>query len=99
MVAGGNQWQLAAAETEGLTRPRRRDLPPSRPSCEHANRNRAAANILEVIGDTPLVRINRITKGTVAADVYAKIETFNPGNSIKDRMAVKMVEDAEQAAS
>ena len=48
------------------------------------------ANILEVIGHTPMVRINRITSG-IKADVYAKIETFNPGNSIKDRMAVKMI--------
>jgi cystathionine beta-synthase len=52
-------------------------------------------NILEAIGDTPMVRINRITKG-VKATVYAKIETFNPGNSIKDRMAVRMIEDAER---
>ena len=41
-------------------------------------------NILETIGNTPMVRLNRITKGIVAADVYAKIETTNPGNSIKD---------------
>ena len=52
-------------------------------------------NILETIGHTPMVRLNRITKGIVAADVVAKIETFNPGNSIKDRMALKMIEDAE----
>ena len=52
--------------------------------------------ILDAIGDTPMVRLNRIPKGIVAADVYAKIETFNPGNSIKDRMAVKMIEDAEK---
>src|SRR5438132_8732486 len=44
-----------------------------------------------------MVRINSITKGLVTADVVAKIETFNPGNSIKDRMAVKMIEDAERA--
>jgi len=43
-----------------------------------------------------MVRINRITKGIVDAEVFAKIETFNPGNSIKDRMAVKMIEDAER---
>jgi cystathionine beta-synthase len=55
-----------------------------------------ASNILEVIGHTPLVRINRITRGLVAAEVAAKVETFNPGNSIKDRMAVKMIEDAEK---
>src|SRR3974390_1573246 len=43
-----------------------------------------------------MVRINAITKGIVKATVLAKLETFNPGNSIKDRMAVKMIEDAEQ---
>ena len=53
--------------------------------------------ILDTIGDTPLVRLNRLTRGVVAAEVLAKIETFNPGNSIKDRMAVKMIEDAERS--
>jgi cystathionine beta-synthase len=53
-------------------------------------------DILETIGNTPLVRINRITRD-VPGTVYAKIETTNPGNSIKDRMAVKMIEDAEKA--
>jgi cystathionine beta-synthase len=57
---------------------------------------KAAESILEVIGDTPLVRLNRVTQGIVAAPVYAKLETFNPGNSIKDRMAVRMIEDAER---
>jgi cystathionine beta-synthase len=52
-------------------------------------------NILETIGNTPLVRVNTITKD-VKATVLAKIETTNPGNSIKDRMAVKMIEDAER---
>jgi cystathionine beta-synthase len=62
-----------------------------------STRGKVADNILGVIGDTPLVRLNRITKGIVAADVYVKIETFNPGNSIKDRMALKMIEDAERS--
>jgi len=53
-------------------------------------------NILETIGNTPLVRINRLTKD-VKATVLAKVETTNPGNSVKDRMAVKMIEDAEQS--
>jgi len=53
-------------------------------------------NILEAIGETPMVRINRLTQGAVKATVLAKVETFNPGNSIKDRMAVKMIEDAER---
>ena len=51
-------------------------------------------NILGTIGNTPLVKLNKVTKG-VDALVLAKVETFNPGNSVKDSMAVKMVEDAE----
>jgi cystathionine beta-synthase len=51
-------------------------------------------NILETIGNTPLVQLNTITKD-ISALVLAKIESFNPGNSVKDRMALKMVEDAE----
>ena len=53
-------------------------------------------NILETIGNTPLVRLNRIATD-VPALVLAKIETTNPGNSVKDRMAVKMIADAEAA--
>jgi cystathionine beta-synthase len=53
--------------------------------------------ILDAIGSTPMVRINRITRGIVKGTVLAKVETFNPGNSIKDRMAVRMIEDAERA--
>jgi cystathionine beta-synthase len=52
-------------------------------------------NILETIGHTPLVKLNKVT-ALVPATVYAKVETFNPGNSIKDRMALKMIEDAEK---
>lgn len=52
-------------------------------------------NILETIGNTPLIQINNITR-TLPCTVLAKVEYFNPGNSIKDRMAVKMVEVAEQ---
>ncbi len=54
-----------------------------------------AENILGTIGNTPLVKINKIT-AEIPALVLAKVETFNPGNSVKDRMAVKMVEDAEK---
>ena len=51
-------------------------------------------NILETIGNTPLVKLNKITRD-VPCPVYAKVEYFNPGNSIIDRMALKMVEVAE----
>ena len=54
-----------------------------------------AHSILETIGNTPLVKLNKITE-EVDALVLAKVESFNPGNSVKDRMAVKMIEDAEK---
>ncbi len=49
-------------------------------------------NIIETIGNTPLVRLNNVME--TDALVLAKVETFNPGHSIKDRMALKMIEDA-----
>jgi len=53
-------------------------------------------SIVETIGNTPLVKLNNVTKG-VQGTVLAKVEYFNPGNSTKDRMAIKMVVDAEKA--
>jgi len=53
-------------------------------------------NILETIGNTPLVKLNK-TIGPIEATVLAKVETTNPGNSVKDRMAVQMIDDAEAA--
>jgi cystathionine beta-synthase len=53
-----------------------------------------AENILGTIGNTPLVKLNKVTS-EVDALVLAKVETFNPGNSVKDRMAIKMIDDAE----
>ena len=58
-----------------------------------------ADTILDTIGHTPLVRINALTRGITAATVLAKVETVNPGNSIKDRMALKMIEDAERSGA
>jgi cystathionine beta-synthase len=52
-------------------------------------------NILETIGNTPMIRLNKVTKD-FPCTVVAKVDYFNPGNSIKDRMALKMVEVAEQ---
>ena len=51
--------------------------------------------ILELIGSTPLVKLNRIADDTMA-DIYAKLESFNPGGSIKDRICLSMIEDAER---
>ena len=55
-------------------------------------------NVLAAIGHTPLIRLNRLTH-EVKATVYAKVESVNPGNSIKDRMAVRMIEDAEKSGA
>jgi cystathionine beta-synthase len=52
-------------------------------------------NVLETIGNTPLIRLNKISR-EVPCTLLAKVDYFNPGNSIKDRMALKMVEVAEQ---
>ncbi len=52
-------------------------------------------SIIEAIGDTPLVKLNKVNKG-VPGTILVKVEYFNPGNSMKDRMAIKMIEDAEK---
>jgi len=54
-----------------------------------------ANSVLDLIGNTPLVKLNKVTEG-IAATVLAKVEYFNPGGSIKDRIAVKMIEQAER---
>jgi len=53
-------------------------------------------SIIETIGNTPVIRLNKLNKG-VKGTILVKVEYFNPGNSMKDRMAIKMVEDAEKA--
>jgi cystathionine beta-synthase len=53
-------------------------------------------SILDTIGNTPMIRLNKLAKD-IKGEVLVKVEYFNPGNSMKDRMAVKMVEDAEKA--
>lgn len=54
-----------------------------------------AENILELIGSTPMVKLNRLVNAAMA-DMYAKLESFNPGGSIKDRICLHMIEDAEK---
>jgi cystathionine beta-synthase len=53
-------------------------------------------NVLSAIGDTPIVRLNRVTEG-IKANIYVKLEYLNPGSSVKDRIAVQIIEDAEKA--
>jgi cystathionine beta-synthase len=77
------QPRTANREPPGIIEPEA----PVKPICD---------TILDAIGGTPMVRINRITRGIIPATVLAKLETFNPGNSIKDRMAVRMIEEAEK---
>jgi cysteine synthase A len=54
-----------------------------------------AQNVTELIGRTPLVKINKLTNGA-SAEVVAKLEFFNPAGSVKDRIALSMIEDAER---
>jgi len=54
-----------------------------------------AASVLDLVGNTPLIRLNRVA-GTDAATVYGKLESMNPAGSVKDRIALSMVEEAER---
>jgi cysteine synthase A len=54
-----------------------------------------ANNILELIGNTPMVKLNKVTEGCVA-EIVAKLESSNPANSVKDRIALSMIEEAEK---
>jgi cystathionine beta-synthase len=56
---------------------------------------RISRNVLELIGNTPLVKLDNITKG-FKCDIYAKLECYNPGGSLKDRVALYIIEDAER---
>lgn len=56
------------------------------------------ASATELIGNTPLVRLNKIPQSLgIEAEVYAKVELFNAGGSIKDRIALRMIEEAERS--
>lgn len=58
--------------------------------------NKRVKSAVELVGNTPMVRINNITKGLKGVEIYAKLEWYNPGGSVKDRAALRMIEDAER---
>ena len=55
-------------------------------------------NVLQAVGNTPLVRLNQLTRG-LKANVYCKLEMLNPGGSVKDRIALQIIEDAEASGA
>ncbi len=59
------------------------------------SRKKIVDNVLELIGDTPLIRLNKILQDEDCAEILAKLESFNPGGSVKDRPCLKMIEEAE----
>lgn len=63
-------------------------------SSEIVSKKRIANNVLELIGNTPMVKLNRVIEDE-ATKIYAKLEMFNPSSSVKDRIALAMIEDAE----
>ena len=58
-----------------------------------------AEHIADLVGNTPLVKLNSVTEGVTKATVLAKVEYLNPGGSVKDRIARRMVEDAEASGA
>src|SRR3990172_3340004 len=68
---------------------------PTITDCPRGDQTMRCDNILEAVGSTPLVRLNRITKG-VRPSIYVKADFLNPGGSVKDRIAIRMIEDAER---
>jgi cystathionine beta-synthase len=57
-----------------------------------------ATSATQLIGNTPLIRLNKIPQSLgIEADIYAKVELFNAGGSVKDRIALRMIEEAEKS--
>ena len=70
----------------------------ARPKTWHHRGVKFASSITDLIGGTPLVRLNTVTEG-IAATVLAKVEYLNPGGSVKDRIAQRMIDDAEASGA
>jgi cystathionine beta-synthase len=65
-------------------------------TCTQENKPQVYENILQTIGQTPLVRLNKVIAGACMCTVLAKVESFNPGGSVKDRIGLSIIDDAER---
>ena len=70
---------------------------PLRSELRYVSPETCAKSVLECIGNTPLIKINRVGLNSGKVEIYAKMESFNPGGSVKDRPALKIIEDAERS--
>ena len=58
--------------------------------------NKITNDVIELIGNTPLIRLNNIVDKTKSAEILGKLESFNPGGSVKDRPCLEMIKDAQE---
>src|SRR5579885_1232573 len=64
---------------------------------EESGARNGSTEILQQIGNTPLIRLHRVTQDLPGIEIYAKAEFFNPGGSVKDRPALRMIEEGERS--
>lgn len=94
LAAGAFTCQTAAFAPKNTAIAASTNAPPSPTTTLLSERPKIAENVLELVGGTPLVKLNKVVEGS-GAEIVAKLESFNPANSVKDRIALSMINEAE----